>query len=229
MMKLSVSTTKQEQYLGWFYFVFQMLILPDLILIFAGLMGIQLSGTTLNLLFFIINFLCAALIFRKFLQKSAKVTFEAPLRLLKAVGIGYALYWFLNFLVVYFILMLTPQYQNANDANIQVMVHENFVPIAVGTILLAPVAEELVFRGLIFQGLHNRSRLLAYTVSSCAFCLVHLVNYIGYISPLHFLIGFVQYLPAGIAFGYAYEKADSIYAPIVIHMINNTIGIFAMR
>ena len=229
MKILSVSTTKYEQYLGWFYFVFQMLILPDLLLLITGLMGLQISGTILNVIFFSVNFLFIAIIFRVFLWESAKHALKKPFRLFITTMIGYALYWFLNFIVFYFILIVSPQYQNINDATIDAMAHGYFVPIALCTIFLVPVTEEVIFRGLIFHVLFRRSKLLAYAISSAAFSLIHLVSYIGIISPTNFLIGFIQYLPAGIALGYAYEKADSIYAPIMMHMFINAIGMFAMR
>lgn len=225
----SVSMTRQERYSGWFYFVFQLLILPDCIMLLCGLMGIRLSSAMLNLIFFGINFTCCIAIFHRFLWKTAKHTFRSPLRFFKAVGIGYALYWCLNFIIVYLTVSFFPQYQNANDAAISGMAQDYFAAMAVGTILLAPMTEELFFRGLIFRGLYGKNKILAYSVSSAAFCIIHLLSYIGSYSPVDFLVGFIQYLPAGVVFCYAYQKADSIYAPILIHMINNAIGIFAMR
>lgn len=229
MNVLSIATTKQEQYLGWFYLVFQMLILPDLIILTMRLMGLDPTAAVVNILYFAINFLAVVILFRRFLRQSLKRALNEPMRLLKSVGVGFLLYWYLNFLVVNFVMIVSPQYQNINDANINVMAQEQFLLMTIGTILLAPVTEELLFRGLIFQGLFHRSKLLAYGVSAAAFSLIHLVGYIGLISPIHFLVGFVQYLPAGVALGYAYEKADSVCAPILIHMIINAIGMFAMR
>lgn len=229
MKTLCVSTTKQEQYLGWFYLVFQMLILPDLILLVTGLMGFVLTDTSINVIFFSINFLATVIVFRRFLWLTAKQSFRKPIRLLKSAGLGFVLYWFFNFLVINFTIIVSPQYQNVNDATIGAMAQGSFTAIAICTILLAPVYEELLFRGLMFQGLFRRDKFLAYGVSSAVFSLIHLVGYIGLISPLNFLVGFVQYLPAGIAFGYAYEKADSIFAPIIMHMMINAIGMFAMR
>jgi membrane protease YdiL (CAAX protease family) len=39
----------------------------------------------------------------------------------------------------------------------------------------------------------------------------------------------VQYLPAGLALAWAYEKADTIWAPILMHMTINQISITFMR
>ena len=47
------------------------------------------------------------------------------------------------------------------------------------------------------------------------------------LAPL--LLCFVQYLPAGLCLGWAYARADSIFAPTLMHMIINLIGMLAMR
>ena len=47
--------------------------------------------------------------------------------------------------------------------------------------------------------------------------------------PLLLFLNFLQYLPAGIALCWAYEQADSIFAPILIHTAINLLAMVAMR
>ena len=109
------------------------------------------------------------------------------------------------------------------------MLGTNRLLMLIGTVILVPPVEECLFRGLIFGLFHRRSRLAAYAVSSLLFCAIHVIGYIGYYEPLHLLLCFVQYLPAGLALGWAYEFSGSIYAPTLIHMAVNAIGILSMR
>ena len=109
------------------------------------------------------------------------------------------------------------------------MVQENFALLTIGTVVLVPITEELLFRGLIFRGIYNRSHFWAYAISAVAFSLPHVVGYIGFYDPLLLLLCFVQYLPAGLCLGWAYARADSIFAPTLMHMIINLIGMLAMR
>ena len=127
------------------------------------------------------------------------------------------------------ILVIYPEFSNVNDDTISVMVQQNFPLMVIGTVVLVPITEELLFRGLIFRGIYNRSRFWAYAISAVAFSLPHVVGYIGMFDPLLLLLCFVQYLPAGLCLSWAYARADSIFAPVLMHMVINLIGMFAMR
>ena len=83
--------------------------------------------------------------------------------------------------------------------------------------LLAPVAEELVFRGLLYGWLAGRwSNLVAFIVSSLAFAAAHT-------EPLHILL----VLPLGFWFGWLRWRTGSLVPTIVAHIINNTIAVAA--
>ena len=56
-----------------------------------------------------------------------------------------------------------------------------------------------------------------------------MVGYIGSADLITLCLCFMQYLPAGITLAWAYEKADTIAAPMLIHIMINLIGTTAMR
>ncbi len=83
--------------------------------------------------------------------------------------------------------------------------------------LLAPIAEELVFRGLLYGWLAGRwSNLVAFILSSLAFAAAHT-------EPLHILM----VLPLGFWFGWLRWRTGSLVPTIVAHIINNTIAVSA--
>ena len=96
-------------------------------------------------------------------------------------------------------------------------------------VILAPITEELIYRGVIFGSIHSHSRFAAYAVSCIVFSAVHVVGYIGTADLTTLGLCLLQYLPAGFALALAYECSDSIFTPILIHMTVNLIGISAMR
>ena len=97
------------------------------------------------------------------------------------------------------------------------------------TVVLVPLTEELLYRGLIFRPLYNKSPLAGYVISTFIFSALHVVSYIGSYSPLHLALCFLQYLPASICLGWAYARSDSIWSPVMIHMTINFIGALSMR
>ena len=83
--------------------------------------------------------------------------------------------------------------------------------------------------GCSFRDCTEKSRLLAYLASTLVFAAIHVIGYIGLYDFTTLLLCYIQYLPAGIALCFAYEKADTIAAPILMHIAINQIGMSAMR
>lgn len=215
--------------MGWIYYAIQQLVLPEIIVLCLLLLDLNVSTFAVNFIYFCVNFAVFGLIFHSFLWKSLKKAQSVRKECLQYAGLGFLLYWVLNILIFSLILRIDPDYANLNNEAVGTIAQDHFAAMAVATVLLVPQAEELVFRGLIFQGLYNRSRILAYVVSASAFSMIHIVSYLGSMDLTHMILSFVQYLPAGIALGWVYEKTDTICTPILMHMLVNLFGIFAVR
>jgi len=229
MKKLSLTFNKNEICFGTVFLLFQQLLLPSLLLSFSELLVNPLTDAELNLLYFLINFLCALLIFRKFIWKTLDITGQGFFRALTAAGTAYLGYYAASSLIGTLIYAFFPDFINLNDASISQISQQQFALMAVGTVLLVPPVEELLFRGLIFGNIYNRNRFLAYVLSTVLFSLVHLLGYWNYYTPTQFAIAFLQYLPAGVALGWAYAKADTIVAPILLHTLVNLISTLYTR
>lgn len=221
--------TATEKTLGWVYWALQLLAIPAALTMIAAHFGWPLSEAELNVLFFGINFAVLTVIMHRFLGRSAREGFQKPGRTLQSAFFGYGLYWICSIAFGVLIAYLRPEFANANDATILDMVKENYTLISVGTVILVPMAEELMYRGLIFGSLYNRSRVAAYIVSTLIFAAIHVVGYIGTHEPVDLALSVLQYLPAGICLGWAYARSGTIWAPILMHMAINQTSILTMR
>ena len=228
-MKLSISMSRKEVIFGWLLMAGQLLILPVVAVMLNDMLPAPLSDTQLNIALFALEFLLATVIFRKFLISSARLALRTPFRCLRFSALGLLLYYIGSFLVGLVIGSVDSDFSNINDSNISVLAQDNYTLIFLCTVLLVPVTEELLYRGLIFRGLQKKNRLIAYLVSAAVFSLIHVVGYIGMTSTTTLLLCFLQYLPAGLSLAWAYEKADTIWAPILMHMTVNQISISLMR
>ena len=228
-MKLSISMTRREFLLGWGYLLFSTLFLPALLGLVSSLLAEPLSEALVNILYFAINFLCVAVIFRRFLWSSLKTAASKPWHCLLFALIGFGVYMLAMLIMSAVIAGIDPDFSNVNDDAIIDMAQEHTGWIAFCTVFLVPITEETLYRGLLFQGLQRKSRVLAYLVSVSVFAWIHVMGYIGSFDALTLVLCFVQYLPAGAILALAYEKTDTIITPILIHIIINQIGISAMR
>ena len=218
---------KQEVIGGSIYGLVQFLLLPDIALTLHNIFLIPLW--ILQVAVFGINFVCTILIFRHFLLFSCKDAFSAPIKTAGFTVLGLVLYYLAHFSVTALILYLRPDFSNLNDAGISSLAVDGGIWIAVGTVLLVPVAEECLFRGLLFRGVYDRSPVWAWILSACGFSAVHILSYVGIYDGIALLLAFVQYLPAGLCLAWAYARSNTIFAPIVIHAAINYVGIQQMR
>ena len=142
---------------------------------------------------------------------------------------GFCLYWIVTFLLGLVIRQLIPDYTNLNDNSISQMAAGNFPIVALGTALFVPVVEETLHRGLVFGALHKKHPVFAYVFSTLLFAFIHVAGYLGSYSAPALIAATVQYLPAGLILAWAYRYSGSIFAPIVIHVAINTVGLWLMR
>lgn len=228
-MKLSISTTRREFFLGWGYLLISMFGLPYLIGWGAAWLAIPLTETMANIIYFSVNFLCVAAIFHRFLFSSLKAAIKKPWQCLRFAFLGLVIYYGAVLILSQIIIRIDPDFANINDSNLMDMAEENYGLMALFTIVFVPITEETLYRGLLFQGLQRKSRFLAYALSSLVFAGIHVMGYIGIADTQTLLLCFVQYLPAGFALAWAYEKADTIIAPMLIHITVNQLAMSVMR
>ena len=204
---------------------FQFLLLGEVLAWINVRLQNPLNLAELNFTFYLVNFIAILLIFHDFLGRALKQATRHPALLCQAVILGLAAYYASCRVMDWGISQLAPGYSNYNDQAISNMVNGNYFLMAVGTVVLVPPVEECLFRGLIFRNLYGKSRWAAYIVSIAAFAIIHILGYIGRYEPLELVMAFLQYLPAGLCLAWAYTKADTIFAPILIHAIINAVSI----
>ncbi len=224
-----ISMNKRQKTLCAVYLTFQLLVLPLILTLGNTMLKRPLSEAWLNFAFFCINFLAVWAICHRYLFKSAKALFSRPWRQLLTVVFALIANHFAGIALSALLLYLMPDFFNVNDSTITYMAGTEFTLTLIGTVFLVPVAEEVLFRGLMFGSLYNRSPVIAYLVSVTAFCMIHVLGYIGLYPISHLLLCLLQYVPAAVILAWAYARTGTIFTPILIHAIINATGIFAMR
>ena len=222
---LSTAPTRSETLNGACYLAFQFLLLPGLLTFANSQLEAPLSSAELNFTYYLINFMAMLLIFHDFLGRSARQALQHPAYLCQAVILGLAAYYACTYALNQVISLLVPSYSNYNDEAIAAMSRSSFFLMTVGTVILVPPFEECMYRGLIFRNLYGKNRWCAYLLSMLVFAIIHILGYIGKYSLLELLLAVLQYLPAGLCLAWSYTKADTIFAPVIVHAVINFITI----
>ena len=228
-MKDFPKLTPNEFVFGCVYYVLQLLIIPSALVVINMLLGNPYSEAVINFLYFAINFLVVTLIFHKFLLENLRLYLEDPWHHLRCAGLGLLVYFAGNLLVSMLILLINPDFANINDMTILEMVQDNFVLMSIGTVLLVPIVEESFYRGMIFRMLFDKHPIAAYGLSMVIFSCIHIAGYIGTVDWFTLVLCFIQYLPAGFALAWSYQRSGSIFPPVLIHTCVNLVGMIFMR
>ena len=227
--RFTVYPNPKEVTWGLRYLLFQQAFLSYLLALGLGFLNLSLTNAEFNFLYFSVNFLAILWIFRKFLKESFLHTVRNAAPFALAVILGLCSYEAMNRILSDLIYTLLPDFFNVNDATISLEAQSQFTLTFIGAVFLVPLAEETLFRGLLFTVFRRRSRILAYAVSSALFCAIHVAGYIGQYEWWVLGVCFLQYVPAGIALAWSFETSGSIYAPILIHTLVNLTATLSMR
>ena len=229
MKQLPVTLTPTEKILGFSAWGLQMLVLPAALSVLLGALAPHLGDAQVNFIYQAISFLVITAVMLRFLLQSGRYALERPFYNLRMAFYGYVLYW-VGFLAVTWALMqFVPGFANTNDGEIALLMKENYPLTAAVVLLLAPISEELVYRGLIFGSLHSHSRAAAYILSSVVFASIHVLGYLGSQDLLQLGLCFLQYIPAGLTLAWVYDRTGTIWAPVLLHMTINQTSILSLR
>jgi len=217
-----LSMNKGEKVAGFCYLPFYFALLPLLIALIGALLGLSLSLLTTNICYYAINLLFVVIVYRHFLARSFRsIRFWD---LVQAVILGFAMYYAGNILLGMLLSVLKLQPTSYNNETVHTLVSANRWVMIVSTIVVAPLVEELLIRGLVFGTIHKKNRIAAYVVSILLFSLMHVWQYIPTQGLMPALLSSLLYIIPSIALGWTYEKAGNIWAPIFLHAIVNSIS-----
>lgn len=189
----------------------------------------QNGNYLVNVIFFSVNFIAVALIFRPFLLDSLAPVKERRLGwFFLPVGIAYGLCAVTSNLitVIYEILQVTPE--NLNNEAVGSMLTAHPAAMLLFTVVLAPIYEECLFRGVLFTPFCKKCPWVGYVLSVLLFSGIHVVNAIGMQSPVELILCFVQYVPLSLFLCWACQKTRSIWGSITLHALINGISCLFM-
>lgn len=94
--------------------------------------------------------------------------------------------------------------------------------------IFAPIVEELVFRGALYNILlKSNGKIMAIFLSSSIFGFLHVFSSIASQNYMEIFAGFA-YVAIGLVLGYAYYKTNNILICIGIHFVNNFASFLSM-
>ncbi len=215
----SPELSRAEQTAGLCFLPFYVVLLPLGIKHLSRLLSLNLTDLQINICWFVLNFLVVWIIFHNFLLRSFRnIRFW---EFVQALILGAALYYAGNLLFGLLVEWLGVDIGRFNDETLVALAAENRTVMILCVVILAPMVEETLVRGLIFGSIRKKNRIAAYVISIALFAAIHVWQYIPVEGIGSVALAALPYLPAGIALAWTHEKANTVWAPIVLHGVIN--------
>lgn len=191
------------------------------------LLGRRVSEEMYGAMYYYALFAVTAVLFHHLLGRTTRRFLEDPALACKTAGAGIVAYYGLSELASRLGRLLADRAGNLNDATISARTGSAPHMTLLIVLALAPFVEETLFRGLVFGGLKERNRFLAYAVSCALFALAHVWQFaLANRDPAYFA-RMVQYLVPGLVLAWAYDHSGTLWASIGLHAGVNALSVLA--
>lgn len=112
--------------------------------------------------------------------------------------------------------------ENYNQAGLEQYYENNKWLMGFKVIFIAPIIEEILFRGAIFGGIRKKNMIVAHVISATAFAFMHV--WMQVISDgIMYLIVMLPYVIMGLGVSITYERTKNFLYPVTFHMMLNSL------
>ena len=221
-----------ERVAGTIFFLVYLLVMPLMAARLFDLLEVVLDttiGASLrNVLYYYTLFAVTVLLFHSYLARTSSRFLDNLNLSLSTLLLGLLVFYGANELLYRVCNVLFDSRTNLNDTAIAAQVASAPRMTVLIVVLLAPFVEEVLFRGLVFGCLREKSRIFAYLLSCALFALLHVWNAAITQWDLGYLILMLQYLVPGLVFAWAYEHSGTLWTSILLHAIVNALSLFTI-
>ena len=221
-----------ERVAGTIFFVVYLLVLPFLAnRIFAlieTLLDTTISDSLANILYYYILFAAVVLLFHSFLGKTSSRFINNLNRALGSFCMGLFVFYGANELLYRIANVLFDSHTNLNDMTIAAQINSAPRMTVLIVVFLAPFVEEVMFRGLVFGCLREKSRMAAYVVSCFLFAFLHVWTVAFTDWNWSYFILMLQYLVPGLVFAWGFEHSGTLWTSILLHATVNALSLLTI-
>lgn len=220
--------TREEQNRGYVFFALFFLVFPVLKMgvewFFDHFFGLYLSEAVSAAVYYYIMAVLTMVVFWSFLKNAGRILMNFLPENLLALITGFAGGQLLAFL---FRFLPWPM----EDPN-PISWAEQYAYSPAATILivviLIPIVEEVLFRGLLFGSLRKYSRTMAWIASVVLFAVYSVWTFAVAYGDVRYLILAIRYLPMSLALTWCYDRGGSIWSAVLLHAIFHAVVLFGV-
>ena len=215
--------TREEQDRGVIFFVLFFLVFPVLKMgvewVFERFFGLYLSEAVSAAVYYYIMAVLTMVLFWSFLRHAGNILMRFLPENLLALVTGLAMALVLGFLFN----RLPWPLENPNPVTWAEQYAYSPAATVLIVVVLVPIVEEVLFRGLVFGALRRRSRTVAWIASVALFMVYSVWTFAVAYGDARYLILAFQYLPMSLALTWCYDRGGSVWSAALLHAVLHAI------
>ena len=219
--------TRTQAVLGWIYLPVHIVVLPLLLNILNSVMAQPMTSGELNAVYYLFSTVVILAVTLRYLRSSFDVLLDNRrgcfMTVVMMVLSNYAMSLFMSLLL----MLLGLVQENATTEMVALSQGRDYAMLKAVAVFLAPIAEEVLFRGLVFGNLKDKSRTVAYLLSCGLFALLHVWQFAVEQQDITYFLMMVQYLVPGLVLAWAYDHSGSLWTSIGLHAAVNALATWA--
>ena len=218
--------SKPQRIAGLIYLPFHILILPLFINMLAEYLPGGLSDTAANAVYYGLSFTFCIICMWKYLRIAFDFLLDNVATNITAMLFGGVSYLLLNYLAsgVLFAILGDEQVASNNEL-ISSLADESSRAVLALTVFVAPIVEEVLFRGVVFGSLAPKHRRMAFVASIALFAFYNVWQLVLSTMDPKMFVYMIMSIPMGYALAWAYEKTNCLWVPIFLHMLINVLTV----
>ena len=219
---------RRERILGFVWLPIHIVVLP----LFTGVLAVLLlhrepDAAALNAAYYLLSFAFVLIAFWSFLRESFHVLVQRMSYCILVIFAAYLLNSVLS-VVLNLLMNLLGSLETPNNDAVAEVANLHYKQVFATAVLMAPIVEECLFRGVVYGTIARRSRALGYVVSILLFSLYHVWQFALLDHDWTVLINAAAYIPLSAALTFCYDRTETIWTPIFFHMFINTAALSLM-
>lgn len=226
----SASMNHTERLAGTIFFVVYLLVMPllaqRLFSLFELLLDAQIGAEKQNALYYYLLFAVTLIIFHRYIGHTTSRLLDNLDRAAVTLFLGLLIFYGANELLYRVFHVFFHSRANLNDVTIAAQVNAAPRTTALIVIFLAPFVEEVLFRGLVFGCLREKSAVVGYAVSALLFAFLHVWTFALSSRDASYFALMLQYLAPGLVFAWAYDRSGTLWTSILLHAIVNALALY---
>lgn len=215
--------SKPQRIAGYVYLPLHVLIIPLFIGMLAYYSVSSIDEITANLIYYAVGLAFCIIVMWKYLRSAFDILLDNMGKNIIMLLFAYFIYFMLSYIASAVItLIFSGNAVNPNNEMVSELSDENSQAAIALAVFIAPIVEEVLFRGVLFGSIRRKNRTWAFIVSIAVFSLYHVWQYAVAYGDATMLIYAIQYIPASYALAWCYERTNCIWVPVFLHMIINS-------